>query len=173
MPANGVCDKPCAGTRSWSAEPTHAFVDLNWMQKQYHLEGNNTHGFSSLITAYVKVSGYISCTFTVREALEAWPCCTHRAEHGGEGAGPGTPLWATGSDEAGTRAISFWPYTQPHEGMWAAGRAPWQRCVYKTLLSAAQVKGPTCFLDHEMRRKEMKVQSCEDERRGAREKCWL
>lgn len=29
MPANGVCDKPCAGTMSWSAEPTHAFVDLN------------------------------------------------------------------------------------------------------------------------------------------------
>lgn len=45
--------------------------------------------------------------------------------------------------------------------------------MYETLLSAAQAKGPAHFLDHEIRRKEMKVQSCEDERRGVREKCSL
>lgn len=37
--------------------------------------------------------------FTVREASVAWPCCAHRDEHGGEGADPGTPLRAMGSDE--------------------------------------------------------------------------
>lgn len=72
MPANGVCDKPCAGTTSGSAEPTRAFVHLNRDAGAIPTGGKPHTRVLFLDHSVRKVSGYVSPKFTVKTGTW-WP----------------------------------------------------------------------------------------------------